>query len=145
METKFTGDVFSLEVRRDVQTFWTSGHHVLDPKWKTTDESGHVHSSLDLLEWVVTGTYWCDSCHDEHEEGEYRCRLCGEVVEPSYVWTGEESFTVPGLTDVILRMDDGRSFFLRGEETTVEWPPSAEWLAKVTSREPDEFSPVFQR
>jgi hypothetical protein len=39
---------------------------------------------LPTLEWVVTGKQWVGDEYEgeEYEVGEYRCRLCGEPVEP---------------------------------------------------------------
>lgn len=34
------------------------------------------------MEWVVTGGYWCEQHQEEHEEGEFRCRQCGEPISP---------------------------------------------------------------
>lgn len=63
---------------------------VPDLDWVYQDERGHHHFwddspghwALPTLEYVVTTTYYCETCRDTHKEGEYRCRKCGEVVEP---------------------------------------------------------------
>lgn len=57
-----------------------------DPRWRYTDSNGHEHYRAErdwpTLEWVVDHTYWCGDCRDEHDEGHYACRMCGEPVEP---------------------------------------------------------------
>jgi len=61
---------------------------VPDEKWRFVDANGHGHfwegKNLPTLEWVVTGTRWVGDEYEttEYEVGEYRCRLCAEVVEP---------------------------------------------------------------
>ncbi len=71
-----------------------------DPRWVFIDQCGHEHRwvrdtkalgdhfNLPTLDWVVTGTVgYDDGCGmvDFVEEGEYRCRDCGQVVEPGTV------------------------------------------------------------
>jgi len=62
---------------------------VPDEKWRYVDKQGHGHfwksTKLPTLEWIVTGTEWVGDEYgeDEYEIGEYRCRLCAEVVEPA--------------------------------------------------------------
>lgn len=94
----------TLEARRDVVDVSTSGHHVPDPGWSHTDSHGHEHRFVDgelpTLHTVVTNTYWCDSCSDEHQEEELRCRDCEEKVEPRWKWSGEQRITVPGLAQL---------------------------------------------
>jgi hypothetical protein len=104
----------SIEIRRDVETVTSMGHHVPDTSWAETDSHGHVHSfdksgELPSLVWTVTDTYWCEECRDEHEEGEWRCRLCDDVVAPKYGWKGPYSIPVPGLWEVIATVD-GETF-----------------------------------
>lgn len=57
-----------------------------DPDWQYTDAQGHKHSMVKgkypMLRWVVFKTYFCSDCNDEHEKGEYRCKLCNEVITP---------------------------------------------------------------
>jgi hypothetical protein len=111
----------SIEMNREIIDVPTRGSHVPDPGWSHTDSHGHVHRfaarELPTLEWVVTGIYWCDECRDEHEEGEWRCRICGDVVEPHYNFTGPEMLHIPGLVDYTLRID-GRSYWLTAEEAS---------------------------
>lgn len=86
------------------------GHHVPDPEWSNVDAHGHEHhfegDELPTLDWVVTDVYWCETCRDEHEEGEWRCRVCGDVVEPRWGWSGEQRFHLPGLAEWILHVND---------------------------------------
>lgn len=69
-----------------VDTFMPS--RVPDENWRFVDAGGHGHfwdgDKLPTLEWVVTGTEWIGDGFDAHEEevGEYRCKLCAEVVNP---------------------------------------------------------------
>lgn len=139
MNTDWKGPRYSIEFSQEEIRSTTLGRHELAPGWRYVDDAGHVHAGYDSLEWVGTSTYWCDTCRDEHEEGEYRCRLCAEVVEPEYVFTGPQAEVVPGLRTVTLRLDDGRAWFLSGDEAEVpSWPPPEEWVARVTARPPDE-------
>lgn len=61
-----------------------------DPTWQFIDAQGHGHFMADnpanrypTLVWTITRTYYCADCQDEHDEGEYRCRLCGEAIQPA--------------------------------------------------------------
>jgi hypothetical protein len=112
---------YSLEVARDSIPVVTMTNRVPDRKWRYTDPAGHVHKfsgeDLPTLEWVVTGTYYCEDCRDTHDEGEWRCVECAAVVEPHYRELGETVTSVPGMTTYTLRLrDDGRSFDLTEEE-----------------------------
>jgi hypothetical protein len=93
---------------------------VPDEKWRYLDQRGHGHwwngTDLPTLEWVVTGT---ESIGDEYswdeiEVGEYRCRLCGEVVEPAKREVPGPDY-IPGLVTVTVSID-GESFLLTQEE-----------------------------
>lgn len=68
-----------------------------DPDWVFTDPAGHEHSyartrgtnlwgrpRLDCLtvHTVVTATWWCADCRDEHEDREVRCVSCDAPVTP---------------------------------------------------------------
>lgn len=143
MKSIYTGRDFTLEVTRDERVVESRGHHELDPAWSYVDPAGHRHSTLDSLAWVVTESSWCDSCRDMHDdEGEYRCRECGATVDPAYVFVGPDRTVVAGLADGRLRMNDGRTFWLRGDDLTIPWAadgPTGEWIERITSREPDEF------
>lgn len=67
--------------------------------WRWTDPAGHTHdASLDTAHWVVTGTYWCEDCRDEHDESELRCKQCGAVVRPPWQWRYTEHI-LRGLVD----------------------------------------------
>ncbi len=109
----------SIDSRREMIDVSTMGHHVPDPKWSAIDAHGHVHrfegNVLPSLEWVVTATYWCDTCRDEHEEGEWRCRICAGVVEPHYDFTGPQHLQVPGLAEITLSID-GREYPITPDE-----------------------------
>lgn len=108
------GFEFTITVDRPVETFHDSGHHEPDSKWRYTDENDHKHRWIDgelpTLKWVVTRTYWCEECSDEHEEGDWRCVKCRAIVEPGYRWTGPQSFQLPGLIDARLEVRNGDFF-----------------------------------
>lgn len=56
-----------------------------DLNWRYTDERGHEHhydNGYPTLETVVTGTWWCQDCHEEHAETALACRQCGEHITP---------------------------------------------------------------
>jgi hypothetical protein len=62
-----------------------------DPSWSLTDAAGHLHKpevrddrvrSYPTLATVVTDTYWCDDCRDEHDTTMQVCIGCGEVIHP---------------------------------------------------------------
>jgi len=99
----------SIEFRRDIVDISTRGHHIADPKWSTEDTHGHVHrfvgEALSTLEWVVSGTHWCDTCSDDHEEGEWHCRICGDRIEPHYNFTGPYHEQIPELATTVLWLD----------------------------------------
>jgi hypothetical protein len=143
MKSTLIRDGYTLTIEQEAIPYRERGHHELDPKWSYTDENGHVHTSTDSLEWVVTGTYWCDTCCDEHDEGEWRCRECAAVVEPQYVWkdTSQETRYIAGLTDSKLEFDDGRGYLLRGDDLhatiDAEGNLAAEFLERIREREPD--------
>ena len=76
--------VLSVDVSQDAETVY-SITPVADKTWTFIDSNGHGHywdDGYPTLEWTVTSSYWCSDCHDEHEEGEYRCRICGVPVSP---------------------------------------------------------------
>jgi hypothetical protein len=138
----YAGSGLRLEVTREDVVVETMGHHEIDPEWSFTDAAGHA-APLETADLLVTGTYWCEACRDEHDEVEYRCRLCGATVEPEYVFVGPDRHLVAGLAEAVLRLDDGRVYVLRGDETSIPWTesgPAPEWVERVTAREPDEMN-----
>lgn len=99
----------TIEANQDFIDVSSSGHHIADPDWVYFDTHGHEHrfatdgtTNLPTLVWVVTGSYWCSECSDDHETGEWRCKQCADVVEPNYRWSGEQTIQVPGLLDARL-------------------------------------------
>jgi hypothetical protein len=77
-----------LEMRREPIDV-TSGLPTMDPDWRYTDKQGHGHyydrstpTYYPTLVTVVDGTYWCDTCREEHEETHLECPICGETVVP---------------------------------------------------------------
>lgn len=156
MKSTLTFDELDIEVSQDVTTQWTRGHHVPDRSWTHVDSHGHEHaffgSDLPTLEWVITRTYWCEECRDEHEEGKWRCRQCGDVVSPVWLHTGPYSFLVPGLREVAIvvrRLGVVETYLLRGDEAHEllnavpgdRMRPELERRARaiVARRDPDEW------
>lgn len=78
------------------------GERLPDENWELIDAAGHVHAwrgkKLPTLRWVKTGTRWVGDDYDacEYDVGEYRCRRCGEVVEPRYTWRSTEGDFILG-------------------------------------------------
>ena len=136
----------SIEFHREaIRVDTVVGERVADPRWKHTDTNGHVHAfageELPSLEWVVTGTEWVGDEFDssEIEVGEYRCRVCGEMVKPRWNRDYSPRF-IPGLLDAKVSTDDGRVYLLRSDEietlSAAADKEAAAW-AIVDSREPD--------
>ena len=91
-------------VEQDYAEFATAGPEA-DKDWRETDSNGHEHywdSGWPTLEWVVTGVYWCEMHNEEHEEGEWRCRKCGEHVEPGMRHPGPRVMTVPSVRNYFI-------------------------------------------
>lgn len=113
--------LISIEVEREeipVQNL--SPRWVPDEKWRYVDKQGHGHfyegEELPTLEWVVTGTQWVGDEYggDEYEVGEWRCRLCGEVIKPAErAEYGPPS--IPGLTTFYVTINN-ETFPLTPEE-----------------------------
>lgn len=144
MESKVVLPGFIITVEHQVVEITTGPRHELDPDWSYTDPAGHVHTSLETLEYVVTGHYYCDTCQDDHDDTEWRCHECGAVVEPVYHLVAGDSAReyAPGLQSVTLTLDDGRSYRLSPDEyPTFNAAGEIEedgWLERVTARNPDE-------
>jgi len=126
------------------------GRHVGDPRWIDVDSHGHEHrfdgNELPTLEWVVTDTYWCGDCCDEHETGEWRCRKCAAVVKPHWNFTGPLTEYIPGLRDVKVFTRDTElpglraTYFLRFDEADAVFAAGdrlAEAHKIVAARDPD--------
>lgn len=101
----------NIEIRQEREAIQVSsiGSHVADPTWVHVDSQGHEHRfvgrDIPTVEWAITRTYWCEDCRDEHDEGEYRCVKCGEVVEPRWNFTGPQTMMVPGLLTITIVVD----------------------------------------
>lgn len=97
-----------------------SPHKVPDEKWRGVDKRGHGHfwvdGELPTLEWVVTGTCWAGDEFDgeEYEVGEYRCRECGEVIEPGKKLEHGPTH-IPGPTTVTVTLNE-ETFMLTPEQ-----------------------------
>lgn len=89
----------------------TSGLPHRDDTWRYTDRAGHEHTwdenAYPTLTWVVDSTYWCADCSDEHEDGHYECRLCGERITPGTTFDAARRF-IPGPRSATLTAADGR-------------------------------------
>jgi len=99
------GGRWQLTVTQEAVEWRTGPMPGYDEQWVFTDGAGHVHRGADLdasLVWVVVRGYWCDMCRDEHEEGEWRCRLCGVRVEPGVVVHPAQQGYMPGLAEARL-------------------------------------------
>lgn len=108
---------YSISIEQELIEMTSMGHSYISKDWRYVDKEGHPHGpELLLAEWVVLGTYWCDTCRDEHEDSELRCTLCGEKIEPKYGWTGPDTHRLPGLQTATLKADDGRVYTLRLED-----------------------------
>lgn len=74
--------------REEIEMATMFPRKVPDQSWRHVDKKGHGHfwkgKNLPTLEWVVTGATWVGDEYeaDEVETGEYRCRICGEVIKP---------------------------------------------------------------
>jgi hypothetical protein len=71
-----------------------------DKDWRETDSNGHEHYWQDgwpTLEWIVDGAYWCEQHQEEHEEGHYACKVCGEEVKPGMRGPSGIVETIPGM------------------------------------------------
>jgi len=108
---------------------------VPDEKWRFVDANGHGHfwegEDLPTLEWVVTGAEWYGDEYEswEVEIGEYRCRLCGEVIEPKRLAKYGPKF-LPGLATFTVSIN-GESFILTEEG----YAQSVEKWAKILRKE----------
>jgi hypothetical protein len=108
--------------REEIETFSFSQQiKVPDEKWRLLDKQGHGHfwakggKELPTLEWIVTGTevYGDEYESYEVEVGEYRCKLCAEVIEPGHRM--ETPKPILGPTTVTLEVN-GETFRLTEEE-----------------------------
>lgn len=68
-----------------------------DKNWRYTDKAGHRHHWEDgypTLTTVVEPPYWCEDCHDEHQDSHFECSLCGERIAPGVTCNPWREFTV---------------------------------------------------
>jgi hypothetical protein len=84
--------LFSVEIEQEeIELRTMIPPQVPDERWRYVDKKGHGHfwdgDQLPTLRWVITGTRWAGDEHEswEYDVGEYRCRQCGEVVEPKKI------------------------------------------------------------
>lgn len=122
-------------VERESVTIRTLGSREIDPEWAFTDAAGHEHdASLASLRWVVTETWWCEECRDEHEVGEYRCVLCDEKITPRTRHVHDEPFSRPG-RESTYAVIGGNQYHLTPEQVAAYQESGAtdEWLASLLS------------
>jgi hypothetical protein len=111
-ESTVTGEFGVLRVERDMIDV-TSGLPRPDEAWRYTDRQGHGHYWRDgypTLRTVLGGPYWCEDCHDEHQDSHLECPLCSETVQPGMVGPSPFREFIPGLT----------SYYLNDEPITEE-------------------------
>lgn len=107
------GPRISIEAELEVEVIHTLyPQRVPDIGWGYTDPAGHLHGftpdgDVPTLEWVVTLVYYCEDCRDDHSEGEYRCKICGAVVEPQFK-TSYEPYVATGPMKYTLCVEDVR-------------------------------------
>lgn len=113
---------FSVEIKRE-QIPVHSMHpttKVPDEKWRFVDKAGHGHfwdgKDLPTLVWVVTGKQWVGDEYDgeEYDVGEWRCKLCDEVVEPKKKAVYAPQF-VDGPTTFLVTVEN-ETFYLTPEQ-----------------------------
>lgn len=116
-----------------------------DPDWRFVDAAGHVHTYRSRRwKWVVTSVCGCSICWDDgepYEYGEYRCTVCGALVEPRRRPVRNPVREVPGLWRGTLKIE-GKTYFLRGTEIEAYLAQPGlvltdEWVGLVMSREPE--------
>lgn len=80
-----------------------------DPNWRETDSNGHEHRYEDgdypTLRWAEDEPYWCEQHQEEHEQGHWECRVCGEEVSPGMRMPSPVPKKIPGM----------RSYFIDDE------------------------------
>lgn len=85
-----------------------------DPSWSFTDAEGHEHTHESYTwRWVFDGPeFYFDADGEEHNgDGDYRCFICQETIEPRYVWKPPSSFreTMPGMAHYTIEYAHGAS------------------------------------
>jgi hypothetical protein len=82
---------------------------VADDSWSYTDLAGHTHQwvpwtettkRVPTLKRVVTGSHWCELCHDEHEDSHLECVACGEWIVPAVEHLGPTTSWLAGMLEV---------------------------------------------
>lgn len=135
-----------VEMEQEEISYTTMYPYERDPDWRFTDQAGHEHDAkLKTCVWYVTLRYYCEDCRDEHEEGEWRCLQCGQVILPGRRYIGHGPHVLPGLRSGRL-IKAGSIWRLMAEEIAAmpgvlyaDDPPAWDaWLTRVCSRPPDE-------
>lgn len=119
--------MFSVEYSREELPMLMSPCKVPDPDWRYVDKAGHGHfwkkTALPTLKWVVTGKTWIGDEYggEEIELGEFRCKLCDEVIEPGKKLKHPEPLMGPVNFRVTFSLTDGGTdAYLLNEEEYVE-------------------------
>ena len=141
MKFEYNTPDFTVEIDREVINMEFL-YPERDPDWTYTDKAGHHHDAkLATCEVVVTRTYWCEDCQDEHEESELRCKECGEVINPGTRTALPKQ--IPGLTHGTITTRDGKKFLLLAEDLAVVHTSTEDfehWARDIiTTREPYEW------
>lgn len=116
----------------------------LDRNWTYTDTAGHRHhcdyhapDHYPTLRVVVDRTYWCEDCHDEHEDSHLECRQCGETIRPGH--TGPGTICVPGLQGFTLNgypvTKEQAAGLVAGDITAKQLLLSGEWPVQHVQRD----------
>lgn len=113
------------------QIEYTSSLPRRDPNWSAICRCGHVNA-WETIRWVTTGTYWCDECADEHDEGEYRCARCDEAATPALIGPSPYPQYLPGLTTVRLTLSGNDRRPSPGDTVSFNIPELASGSAIVT-------------
>lgn len=101
----FTTPAFS--IRSETQMIdVTSNAPRRDPDWTYIDHNKHLHTLAKglwpTLTWIIDETYWCTTCGDEHANGHWECRECGERIEPGMIGPSGHVEKIRGLTSYYL-------------------------------------------
>ena len=131
---KMNFPLISIEFNRDDISVQTHPTKVPDQEWRYVDGHGHGHfwsqDGFPTLEWKVTGKQWVGDEYDgdEYDVGEWRCRLCEEVIEPGLRLEYGPTH-IPGPTWITVTIE-GESFVLSPDTYARSIEAWAEWLRK---------------
>lgn len=140
-----TGRRWRLDVRREVIDV-TSKAERPDPAWRFVDAAGHEHYYRDdplhvwpTLTWVPVPAGWCEDCGEVHDDGEWQCPACGEVILPGMLPAPPWPEYVPGPIHATLVVEDRhgrRTWVLSGAEFAAYASLPPRWIV-WPARTPD--------